>query len=272
MTYYRSGPPDAPSPFKKAEAPRKRRLWPGRLLDWAIITAAVLLAVYGLSLNSKTEVEASSEAYRPQAVYEQAASQITSGLKYRSKLTFDEKALSDSLRRQFPEINSVSANLSLFSRNPKLSIAVAEPSLIFQGTEGTYGVNLKMVIDAKGTVIGPVADFTSIKNLPLVYDETGFGARKGEAALSRSDVNFILTVIAQAKKNKVPIKSLTFPKSAQELDLRTADKPYYVKFYLGGDPLLQSGQLLAARHQFEQSDKQPKQYLDVRVAGKIFYK
>jgi hypothetical protein len=272
LTYYRSGPPEAPSPFKKAEVTRRRRQWPGRLLDLIIITAAAGLVVYGLSLVSKSQIEVNSEAYRPRAVYQQAANQIITSPKYRTKLTFDEKTLQDALRQKFPEISSVSADLSLLSRKPKLHITLADPSLVFQGTAGTYGARFRMIIDAKGTVVGPVADFTSIKDLPVVYDETGFGARKGESALSRSDVNFMLTIIAQAKKAKIPIKSLTFPKSAQELDLRTTDKPYYVKFYLGGDPLLQSGQLLAARHQFDKSGKQPKQYLDVRVSGKIFYK
>jgi hypothetical protein len=273
MTYYRSGPPtDSPSPFKKADAPRRKRQWTGRLLDWCIVVAVIALAIYGLSLDAKPDVEVDSDTYRPGLAYKQAAAEAMNGLKYRTKLTFDEKALSDKLKRKYPEISSVSADLSLFSRTPKLHIAVAQPSLVFEGTAGTFGANQHMIVDAKGTVVGPASDFASIRGLPSIRDDTGFGARTGESALSRSDVDFILTIIAQAKKAKLPIKSLTFPRSAQELDLRTADRPYYVKFYLSGDPLLQSGQFLAARHQFDQQNKQPKQYLDVRVSGKIFYK
>jgi hypothetical protein len=70
----------------------------------------------------------------------------------------------------------------------------------------------------------------------------------------------------------VSVSSLTLPKTAQELDLRTKDRPYYVKFYLGGDALLQAGQFLATRRQFDTSNTQPAEYLDVRVEGKIFYK
>jgi hypothetical protein len=70
----------------------------------------------------------------------------------------------------------------------------------------------------------------------------------------------------------VSIKSLTLPKSVQELDLHTSDRTYFVKFYLGGDALQQTGQFLAARHQFDITNSQPAEYLDVRVAGKIFYK
>jgi hypothetical protein len=77
--------------------------------------------------------------------------------------------------------------------------------------------------------------------------------------------------LAQTRRAGVPIKSLTFPPLAQELDLATEDQPYFVKFYLGGDPLVQAGTFLAARHQFSSGVK-PSVYLDVRVPGKIFYK
>jgi cell division septal protein FtsQ len=58
----------------------------------------------------------------------------------------------------------------------------------------------------------------------------------------------------------------------QKLDLRAKDQPYFVKFYLGGDPLAQIGQYLAARHHFNEAGQQPAEYLDVRVPGKVFFK
>ncbi|MGH7156635.1 MAG: hypothetical protein ACREGG_00760, partial [Candidatus Saccharimonadales bacterium] len=85
-------------------------------------------------------------------------------------------------------------------------------------------------------------------------------------------VGFINTVIAECKHSKVPISSLVLPTTPQELDLHTADQPYYVKFYLGGDVLNEAGQFLAARNHFAQTKQSPSQYLDVRVQGKIFYK
>jgi len=90
--------------------------------------------------------------------------------------------------------------------------------------------------------------------------------------VSASSAKFINTVIAQSKRANVPIVSFVLPNTAQEVDLRTSDKPYYVKFYLGGDALIQTGQFLAARHQFDATNSQPSEYLDVRVAGKIFYR
>jgi cell division septal protein FtsQ len=58
----------------------------------------------------------------------------------------------------------------------------------------------------------------------------------------------------------------------KEYLIDASGRPYFVKFYLGGDSAVQIGQFLAARHQFDQKNSQPTEYLDVRVGGKVFYK
>src|SRR5207302_459575 len=101
-------------------------------------------------------------------------------------------------------------------------------------------------------------------------DQSGFKTQAGQPALSSQAVNFIKNIITQCHGAKVPVASLTLPKTAQELDFKAADRPYFVKFYLGGDPVLETGQFLAARHRFDQTG-QPTSYLDVRVNGKIYF-
>jgi hypothetical protein len=70
----------------------------------------------------------------------------------------------------------------------------------------------------------------------------------------------------------VPISALSLPAVPEEIDLRASDQPYYVKFYMGGSAVLQTGQFLAARQHFKQTGQLPAQYLDARIAGKVFYK
>jgi hypothetical protein len=90
--------------------------------------------------------------------------------------------------------------------------------------------------------------------------------------LSAIDIAFIKAILVHCAKTGIKVDSLTLPTIAQEVDLRTKDRPYFVKFYLGGDSATQIGQFLAARHNFDQTGSQPGEYLDVRVNGKIFYK
>jgi hypothetical protein len=271
LNYYRSAQPPSKSPFQRGAKAKKRRFL-SKMIDWLIVFIVLAGVIYSLILRPSPTLTLSSTAYRSAGTYRSAAVSALKSFKNRNKLTFDEKGLSVTLKSQFPEISNVSADLPLFGQVPSIQIEIAKPSLLLQGAEGTVAAAERLVIDSKGTVVGPASNFQSVKNLPLITDESGFEAGIGHSVLSLTDVHFILTVIAQAKQAKVPFSSLTLPKLAQEVDLRTADRNYFVKFYLGGDALTQSGQFLAARRHFDKTDKHPRQYLDVRVSGKIYYK
>ena len=271
LNYYRSNQPGTSSPFQRSVKTKKRRLF-SRFIDWLVILILLAGLVYSLALKPSPIVVLNSADYRSADKYQQTAAKVLTSFKNRNKLTFDNQALEAELKRQFPEIDSVSINLPLFGQQPTIDLQIAEPALLLKGEEGTFGATARYIVDSKGTIVGPQADFPSIKDLTLVADDTGFAASSGQSVLSPSDISFISTLIVQAKKSKVPIASLTLPKKAQELDLRTTDRKYYVKFYLGGDGLTQIGQFLAARRSFDSTKKQPNQYLDVRVTGKVFYK
>ncbi len=270
LRYYRSGTPPDKSPFQRASQ-QKRRGFLTKALDWLVIIIIAAGIVYSLLLRPDPIMAVNSKAYRSTDTYRQATAKTLASLKNRNKLTFDENGLSSALKQKFPEISNVSVDLPLFGQVPTIHITVAQPSLILKAAEGSPSQSEHFIIDAKGVVAGPQSSYPTIKGLPLITDETGFKAQVGRSVLSLSDVNFILTIVAQAKKAGVPIASLSLPKLAQELDLRTTDRAYFVKFYLGGDGLTQSGQFLAARQQFDQTNMQPHQYLDVRVTGKIYY-
>jgi len=225
----------------------------------------------GKPLANRRNIVLTSKEIRGVETYKKLEEALK-GLKNRNKLTFDKKGLTTELKQQFPEISNVTVELPLFGQVPSIRLSIAKPSLVLKGAEGTIGAAERLIVDAKGTLIGSQQNFPSVKDLPLITDETGFVANIGQPILSLSDVSFILNVLAQAEKAKVPIASLTLPKLAQELDLRTSDRNYFVKLYLGGDALLQAGQFLAARAQFDKQNSQPSQYLDVRVPGKIYFK
>jgi hypothetical protein len=76
---------------------------------------------------------------------------------------------------------------------------------------------------------------------------------------------------AEIGRKQIPIKDMVLSRSPQEVDLYTNDYGYYTKFYMGGDAVIQAGQYLAARNSFN-AVTAPQQYLDVRIAGKVFYK
>lgn len=266
LNYYRSAEKPTDSPFEKKERQKARSRLMSKLADYLVASVIVVAIIYSLIVSPSPTLKLSSEAYHKAAVYHDAAVQQFSALKNRNKVTLNEQQIITNLKKSFPEISSGSIDLPIFGETPMLRLNIAKPSFVLNSQGIDY------IVNTDGVAVGLAAGLPRIRGLPTVIDQTGFGVQKGIQILSAAEVNFVNNLITQTKHAKVPIASLTLPAKAQELDLRTSDRRYYIKFYLGGDSLLQVGQFLAARHQFDQNGQQPAQYLDVRVPGKIYYK
>ena len=269
LIYYRSRglEKSGRSPFERQpKAPTRLRAVFSRIIDILLVLAIAAAIIYSLIVKPQALVRVSSEVYHQRTSYQAAAQRELKKFKNRNKVTFDQSSLVDSMKRQYPEIRIVSIELPLFGQKPKISLDIAPPTFILASGKQ------KFIVDKQGTAVTEAQDLPQVKNLPLLSDESGFKARRGQQVLNTAQVDFINTVIAQCRQAKVGLSSLVLPPRAQELDLRLQGADYYVKFYFGGDPTLQIGQFLAARHQFEQSGMQPSEYLDVRVNGKVYYK
>lgn len=266
-TYYRAEPAaGGSSPFQKKTASKGARRYIYGFLD--IILVLIILAGLGYSLviSPRPKVIVNNQAFHSLGDYRSYADQLFSRVKNRNKITYDEQSITTAMEKRFPEISSISTELPIFSEQPTLRIAVSNASLRVKNNGTNY------VVDAKGVVVARASQLPAAASLPQIIDQSGFPARLGQSLLDISAVTFIKTLTAETKAAKVPVTTLTLPPVIQELDLRASDQPYFVKFYLGGDALTQAGQFLAARNHFNQTNQRPAQYLDVRVAGKVFYK
>jgi len=264
--YYRAERTGAASPFvRKPVSKNRRRLLLG-FLDILLILFLLFGLGYSLALNARPKVIVSDSSFHPPSVYTAVVAAQLRQFKNRTKMTFDEQGVTLQLQKQFPEISNVQIELPFFSEQATVRLTIAQPSfkLVSRGTSYIVGTN--------GEIVATSADLPNVKNLATVYDQSGFNASVGKPVLSSGSTGFIRTVVAECQRFKVPIASLVLPTTPQELDLRTTDQPYYVKFNLDGDALNEVGQFLAARHRFAQTNQTPSQYLDVRVEGKIFYK
>lgn len=267
-TYYggRRGSSSATkSPFQKNIAKKGKRVLVAGL-DFTVVALIIVCLIYSLIVKPAAKVDANSFAYHPSSAYAAVASNKLGSLSNRNKITLSEASVVNALMHQFPEISRASVELPIFSEVPTVHITVAAPTLFLLN----QGVNY--IVDSDGKAVAKTTDYPKIKNLPQVTDVSSFTAAAGRQVLSSGEINFISTVLAQCRHAGVAVKALTLPQAAQEIDLTTTDQPYYVKFYLGGDVLTQTGQFLAARHQFSTTNTQPSEYLDVRIAGKVFYK
>jgi hypothetical protein len=269
LTFYRSSESQAEnqSPFKKKEAPasKLRDFIISALNKLAIMFLLGLLA-YSMVVKPAAKIESSSEVFHQNADYKLAADKLLRGLRYSNKITFSESSLTEQLQTQFPEITGARVELPILSQTPIMHLRISDASFVLNNNGQSY------IIDSEGVAVAKSSSYPGAQKLATVEDQSGFKVSVGKQVMSAGAVKFVNTLTKQSQHANVAINSLILPKLAQELDLKTTDRPYYVKFYLGGDVLLQSGQFLAARHQFDTTNSQPAEYLDVRIPGKIFYK
>lgn len=268
LTYYRSasGQGKGDSPFtKRQNKGRVRKLLFGAL-DISVLIMLGAFFTYSLIVKPQAEVSATSYVYHSADTYKRAVDKELGAFSNRNKITLNEGSITNKLKADFPEISRARLELPVVSQVPTIHLEIAKPLFVLKNTSGSY------IVSSQGMVVGEGKYFKHIKQLPVIEDQSDFSIQKGRPALSTSSASFIEAIWKQSKKAGVPVSSIVLPPLPMELNLRTSDKPYFVKFYLGGDPQVQVGQFLAARSQFQKDNISPQQYLDVRVQGRIFYK
>ncbi len=254
------------SPFQR---PITKKSFSARLtkaVDWLIVVVIFFCVIYSLIVKPGPRVLSNSWAYHTSSVYDAFAAKISSAIKDRNKITFDESSLVLAMQKQFPEISGAWVQMPFFGQKPTVHITVATPAFLYSAGNVSY------ILNTEGIVVGTQASLPTIKGLPIIIDQSNIPVKNGSKVISSDSVDFINQIMAQAKKAKINISNIVLPAVAQEIQLRTTDKSYYVKFYFGNDVLTQTGQWLAARHEFDSKGITPTEYLDVRVPGKVFYK
>lgn len=252
------------------------QFWLRRIGLLILLLAVTASVTSGLTLSADPEVvpvEEKNNAYaflHDQATYHAAASKlIGSSLLNRNKITIDTDRISAEMIKQFPELSGASVTLPLLAHRPIIHIQAANPALIVHATNGSY------VLDSKGKALlpsGSLASSVSAK-LPQVTDQSGLEIKPNTQVLPSGDVEFIDTIVAQLTAKGVKIESMTLPAGTRELDVKIADKPYFVKFNLQTpDARRQAGTFLATQAMLQRKNSLPSQYIDVRVEGRAYFK
>ena len=229
--------------------------------------------IYASLLNNNPRLMiAASETGKPlqrsNQVYEDYISrQLNKSVLNKSKLTIDTKPLEESLRRQFPEVANAAITLPLLGHRPIVSIAVSSPAFILATSGGAY------YISADGTPLVRVADVANpLKDIATVSDETGLPVTVGKQVLPSETVEFISTVLAQLEATNTEVTAVTLPLEANELRLQLSNQPYVVRLNTLEDAKTQVGTLLAVKGRLEGNRDIPKEYIDVRVVERAYYK
>jgi len=251
------------------------KFWGQRLGLLVLVVALIASAVSIISLSNNAKVlsvDGEDKAFflHDQAEYQSTASQLlASSIWNRNKITVDTNKVESELKRQFPELSTVSVTLPLLGHRPIVYIQAAQPAIIL--TAGNYS----FVLDGNGRALlrsGSVSFFSSL-GLPVVLDQSGLDPKVGRVALAGSSVEFIQTVVAQLKEKKQSVATVKLPAGTSQLDVQVRGQSYYIKFNLqSNDARRQVGTYLATQDWLASKNQTPSQYIDVRVEGRSYFK
>ena len=242
----------------------------GLLVLIVVILASV---ISGLSLSSNAHIitlkSSGSTFLRDASNYQKVANGIlASSILNKNKITIDTASFSKKMLKQFPELNAVSVVLPMLAHRPVVYLTATQPSLIITGVNGSF------VLDNTGKTLRTIADANTIASykLPVLLDQSGLKLLLGQKVLSSTDIDFILSVMAQLSAKQVAVSGLTLPVASREIDVSIAGQPYYAKFNLqNGKSLQQVGTLIATKVRLESQGITPSHYIDVRVPGRAYY-
>lgn len=240
------------------------------VLAGAVIVGTLLYASM-LGNQPRVQVLASPSGeslQRSEDVYTDFISkQLSASIFNKSKLTFNAQPLIESLQKEFPEVDNAIVTMPLVGHKPIVKVAVASPSFILATSQGAY------YISDKGLPLLKVSEVTAKpQNVPTVSDETNLPIEPGKQVLPTDTVIFISQLLSHLSSTKVTYETVTLPLEVNEVRLKPMGVPYYIRFNALQDARIQVGTYLAVKNRLQESREQPKEYIDVRVEERAYYK
>ncbi len=187
----------------------------------------------------------------------------------KNKLLFDHSGFVRQMKSQFPELNTIDVRIPLVGRLPVIAIAsVKPPVFLLKIADDAY------IVDPSGRLLLPVTEAPSsiTDTLITVNDQSGITLKPGLHIIPVETVRFIQALQAQLIAKQVVISGIDLPVAAQEAHLHIAGQGYYIKFATDSDARQQAGTFLAVKQKLEKDKITPREYIDVRVEEKAFYK
>lgn len=259
--------------FREAPARRRFRFNWHQLPIILASCAIIVCLIYIGTLSGKPRVvvmgDQQRSLLRDRSVYEQAATEaLGSSWLNGSKITVNTKQVSIDLRRRFPELSVAVVTIPLMDRRPVVEVAGAQPALSLRANNSAF------LLDETGRALVSDKDIPDVGSwkVPQVIDESSAKAKVGQGILPEQTVTFITTFVAQLQAKGLKVTELRLPSQASELQVKIDGSNYVIKTSTRSDPRQAAGTFLALKDKLAQLHTTPKEYVDVRVEEKAYYK
>lgn len=238
-----------------------------------IISIFLFGLFWQLTLSRSAHVnffEADASPFRSIEEYQSKINEILSrDLSSSTKFTINSASLESEIEKAFPEVDGVVIRLPVVGRTPYVTLAIRQPVL-----KVVTKTNATVLVDNNGLVVGNLSSIQSktIQDLPTVIDQSGLEVILGKQILTTETVKFISETKAQFEAKSINISKLVLPSRVNGLDVYPEGNVYFIKMDSSGDARLQAGTYLALIAHLDSKGLHPKEYIDVRVEERAFYR
>jgi hypothetical protein len=241
--------------------------------SWFFVLAIIILIIAGIYLSLLGEnprLTISGPIYRSKEDYQKIVKDILSdNMRNRFKPLLMSKDIEDKILQSIPEAESVSVKSTFLGHDPEIKIYTSNYLAYFNQTGGQ-----SLIISNSGRLLLPLSDTDYIDNndTPILENATGVIGEAGEQFMSPNEANTFDKLNNQYKKSENIKPSYVLSEIPHELTVQEPGRGYVVKYLLEDDILQQFGALRAAEKRLQQTGQTPLEYIDVRIANKVFYK
>lgn len=218
--------------------------------------------------NPRVEIKENSDALsRSNSSYSDGIKAILNeSFLNKNKLTIDTKNIEDSIVDAFPEIGLAKVTIPAISHRPKVDIFLSKPVAKLITENQVY------ILDDNGRALfteKDASDSLNLSSLITVNDSTGSNIIIGKPALSIDQLQYIQQIFAQADKKNLDISTVALSSSGSGINVNYSNFDYTVKYSFFADARQSSGAYFAIK---DSLDKDPTEYIDVRIPDKVYVK
>lgn len=172
-------------------------------------------------------------------------------------------SIGDYLQKHEPAIKSATISRG-DNHTLKVVIQERQPTLNWRSGNSLY------LLDSDGTVIGP-SQGAYEKSLPTIIDGSSLPVEEGKRVAPAGFITFASQVATQLPGVGVEVAAMTVPETTSELMVKT-NKGYTIKLDTTRSIAGEVSDLQAVLKELERAKKTPKEYIDLRIENKAYYK
>ena len=235
-----------------------------------VLVVALIILVYMAMLATQPHITVRGTEYRKAAELEKLIdSTFTHDIRNRLKPLLQQASLESEISALVPEASVVSVSSTLLGHRPEVTLVTDAPMAIFSQPGST-----DYIISNRGRLLLPASQVTGfdVTKLPIIQNQTGINGKAGEQFMRPDEAQSFERLYAQyTAESSKPLFTLSV--TPHELLAKESGRGTYAAKYLLNESIVtQFGSLRATEKKLSELAQQPSDYIDVRLADKVYYK